>query len=255
MSRAIALLGQARLAASSETIRLLGGASALGFLISAELPPPYHLSVICGRIAITDTPDLVATGLFFPSLLTLTIGWTAMTLAMMPLFVTGPVAHIRRCTLPRRRFWATLLFGVGYSLCWMAAGVVLAPLALLLASILETWAAAILMLGIALCWSASPLAQVARNACHRRQRIGAFGVTADLDCVRQGIVMGLACVGTCWPWMLLPAIAGDAHLAVMTMVILILTIDRVDVPSNPRWQAPPLVKIIAITSQSRTPRT
>lgn len=251
MSRAAALLGQARLAANSDTVRLLAGSAAVGFVVTATLPTPYHLSTFCGRIAPNDVPELLATGLVFPSIATLAIGWTAMTLAMMPLLVVGPAAHVRRCTLPRRRAWATLLFGGGYGLCWIVAGFVLAPLALLLALVLGRWVAAALIVASALCWSASPLAQLARNACHSRQRIGAFGAAADIDCIRQGIVTGMACVGTCWPWMLLPALAGNAHLAAMAAVTIVVTIDRLAAPGRVRWRVPPLFGWIAIPRRCR----
>lgn len=254
MRHALALLGQARLAVGSDTIRLLGGITAFGFVATATLPPAYHLSAICGRVDATDIPDLLAAGLFVPSISTLAVGWTAMILAMMPLLLAGPAAHVRRCTLPRRRFRAILIFGLSYGMCWIVAGGVLIPMALLLGLVLGLWTAASLTLATALCWSASPLAQGARNACHRRRRIGAFGPAADLDCVRQGVTTGTACVGTCWPWMLLPALAGDAHLAAMAAVTVVVTTDRFAAPASLCWRVPPLFRPIAISYRRRRDR-
>lgn len=244
MSRAAALRGQMRIALRGGPVRGLAGLTAAGFALTAALPPAFHLSTICGRIPLADLPGLASARLIFPSLAGLALGWLAMTLAMMPLLVAGPLAHVRRCSLPRRRLRAMLWFALGYGSCWALAGAALAPAALLLAVVLAPGPAAGLSLAVAVAWSASPVAQMARNRCHRTLRIGAFGLAADRDCLRQGIATGVACVGTCWPWMLLPALAGKAHLAVMAAVAVLLLADRL-APAGPvRWRVPSALEVL-----------
>ena len=206
MSRVAALLGQVNLAVGSDAVRLLAIVTLVGFAATAALPPAYHISTICGRIALTDVPTLFSTMMVVPSLWPIFLGWTAMTLAMMPLLVVGPVAHVRRSSLPRRKLRATLLFGIGYGLCWTVAGASLAPIALMLALVLGPSVASVLTLVVALVWSASPMAQIARNACHRTLRIGALGSAADKDRLAKGSrperhasrYAGPGCCYRCW---------------------------------------------------------
>ena len=118
------------------------------------------------------------------------------------------------------------------------------PAALLLAILLGPGASAVLVLGTALIWSASPVAQLAHNRCHRNLRIGAFGPAADRDCLRQGVTTGMACVATCWPWMLLPALAGAAHLAAMAAVAAFLLAARLAPASPVRWRVPQALEVM-----------
>ena len=244
MSRAAAMLGQVQVALRDGPVPMLAGLTVAGFALTAALPAAFHLSTVCGQISVTDIPALLAVGAVLPSFPALALGWLAMTLAMMPLLVAGPLAHVRRCSLPRRRARAMGLFALGYGMCWAMAGVVLAPAALLLAILLGPGASAVLVLGAALIWSASPVAQLAHNRCHRNLRIGAFGPAADRDCLRQGVTTGMACVATCWPWMLLPALAGKAHLAAMAAVMAFLLAARL-APAGPvRWRVPQALEVL-----------
>ena len=252
MVRLRAFAGGVRIAARSETVRLSAGLMAIGVMFTAALPAPFHFSAICGRVSFSDVPTLLATGLDFPSVPQLAIGWLAMTLAMMPLLVVGPLAHVRCCSLPRRRFRATSMFIFGYGVCWMMAGAFLAPVALLLAIALEPSAIISAVLLTALCWSASPIAQIARNRCHRTFRIGAFGRAADRDCFGQGIATGTACIGTCWIWMLLPALARESHLVTMTLVTVVLLADRLSPARPPSWRIPPILEWINVGLLGRT---
>ena len=223
MARLAAMIGQAQIAVKSDALPVLGGVSIIGFLATALLPSPYHLSTICGQVSLAEVPRLYADGLFFPSAIQLVVGWLIMTAAMMPLLVLDQVA---------------------YGFCWLVAGLILAPAAMLLSVAVEPRIGVGLVLVAALLWSASPVAQLARNRCHRTLRIGAFGHPADRDCVRQGVLTGTACVSTCWIWMLLPAMAGNAHLAFMAIVTVVLLADRLAQAGPPCWHLPALEVIL-----------
>ncbi|VVB48379.1 Putative metal-binding membrane protein (fragment) [Beijerinckiaceae bacterium RH AL1] len=102
-----------------------------------------------------------------------------------------------------------------------------------------------MLIGLALLWSASPVAQASRNRCHRLRPIAPFGPNTLRDAVVQGATSGAACVGACWPWMLVPAAAGGAHLAAMVLVTLLLLLERMAPAAPPHWRWPPAVSMVA----------
>ena len=223
--------------------------AAVGVLAGLRLPESTHLGGLCGRLGFALAADafLVVTRIWSPGALAL--GWLLMLVAMMPPLLAQPVAHIWRSSFPARRARALALFALAYAALWLAMGVLLLPAAILLRIALPEAQAVLLVLLLALAWSASPPAQVARNACHRLRRIGAFGIAADRDCVRQGLLSGAACIGACWPWMLLPLVIDGLHLAVMALVGLYLFAERLSPGRPAQWQWPPGFFVLAAASR------
>jgi predicted metal-binding membrane protein len=240
-----ALSGQVRCALRRETILLLAGLSAAGFLLAATSPSAAGLSAICGMAAFSDLPDLAVLWVAFASPRALALDWLVMVLAMMPLLTAQPVAHVWRCSLTARRLRAVAGFAAGYGACWVAAGLVLIPAAAAAGAILPPGARAPILLAAALVWSGWPRAQAARIRCHRLRRIGAFGLGAWRDCLWQGVTTGSACVATCWPWMLVPMAVGTGHVLVMLVVTLVLLAERMMPPVRARWRLPPALVAIA----------
>ncbi|HEY0332078.1 MAG TPA: DUF2182 domain-containing protein [Rhodopseudomonas sp.] len=221
-------------------------ASAAGWAALLAFDHAMLLPALCGASA-GGADRLAATlALNPPGLLMLV--WIAMLLAMMPPLLTQPIAHLRQRSLARRRWRALAVFAAGYALVWCCAGAVLIASALAL-SLLQTvsgvpaWGFALML---ALLWQFSPAKQLCLNRCHRLSRLSAFGLRAELDCLRYGAVHGVWCVGSCWALMLLPLTAGAAHLAVMAAASPALLLERTCAPrpahwalARPRWLARP----------------
>jgi predicted metal-binding membrane protein len=167
----------------------------------------------------------------------LAAGWALMALAMMTPLTASPLAHLRQRSFARRRASATLLFGLGYGLVWLAAGACLEALAL------GAWiaaprspaplAAAVL---IAMAWQVSPAKQICLNGCHHRPALAAFGGAAARDAFVFGLTQGAWCVGGCWALMLAPLMLREGHLAAMAAVAGFLFLERMAPPATPAWR-------------------
>ena len=168
--------------------------------------------------------------LAFASPAALVAGWALMVLAMMPPLIARPLLHVHAQSLARRRLRAMLLFGAGYGSVWLAAGVVLLPLAWLL----PISAVALL----ALVWQVSPIKQACLNRCHRLPALSAFGLAADLDALGFGVGHALWCVGTCGPLMLLAESvqAGTGLLVAMPLAALFMLAERFERPGPFTWR-------------------
>ncbi|OLF54730.1 DUF2182 domain-containing protein [Pseudomonas chlororaphis] len=163
--------------------------------------------------------------------------WALMLLAMMPPLLAMPLMHVWQSSLPRRRIRAALVFLLGYTALWLAAGPLLMVLALLLQlSVAEAALAAALL--VALLWSASPWQRAALNRGHRLRRIGLFGWAADRDCLAFGAAHGAWCVASCWAWMLVPLLGGTWHLVLMPVAGAVMLIERLAPGDRPRWHWP-----------------
>jgi predicted metal-binding membrane protein len=172
----------------------------------------------------------------------LALGWLVMLLAMMPLLLHRPLAHIWHRSLVQRRVRATALFVLGYTLVWLAAGAVL-MLAAFGMSASDAGMPAFAML-VALVWQVAPFKQRFLNGCHRQPHVAAFGFAADADALRYGVTHGAWCVGSCWALMLLPLSAGSWHLPAMLAVSLVMMTERYRRPRLARWGLPNLQHLL-----------
>jgi len=171
------------------------------------------------------------------------VPWALMLLAMMPPLLARPITHLWDRSLARRRTRAIAAFVAAYASVWMLAGVVLMVAAASLRALTEAaWLPAIV---IALAWQATPLKQTCLNRCHLLPRLSAFGLTADRDCLRYGLVSGLWCLGSCWALMLVP-LAADGWL--MLPVAVLLLIERQMPPRPATWRIP--LPGLALTSMN-----
>lgn len=163
--------------------------------------------------------------------------WALMLIAMMPPLLAMPLTHVWRASLPRRRVRALAGFLLGYCALWMAAGLLLSAVALLL-SMLFAQAALPLSILFAVLWSASPWHRAALNRGHRLQRIGLFGWKADRDCLGFGLSHGFWCISACWAWMLVPLLVHHGHIPVMMLAGAIMLAERLAPGARPRWRLP-----------------
>jgi len=166
----------------------------------------------------------------------LALDWTLMLAAMMSPLLVAPLRHVCERSFARRRLRASLLFVAGYAAVWMTVGAGLAAGALAVRWAASAPSAGLLVCAaVALAWQVSPAKQWCLNRCHRRPALAAFGAAADADALRFGLVIGAACVGSCWAVMLLPLVAAEWHLPMMATVALFLFAERLEDPAPPGW--------------------
>ncbi len=212
-------------------ITLFGWVVLLGL---AQAPQPVLLCLSPSAFRAAAAGGLEAMLLISPPW-TLALSWLAMLLAMMTPLLGRPLRLLRSRSPSDRRARAVALFVAGYGAIWLAAGAVLTTMAIALsigagAPAGPPFAAAAL---IALAWQATPFKQACLGRCHRPPRVSSSGLEADA--LRYGITHGLWCVGACWALMLLPLLAGSAHLAAMAAVTAVLWIERARPARPARW--------------------
>jgi predicted metal-binding membrane protein len=138
--------------------------------------------------------------------------WSLMALAMMLPAALPATAHVAVNSLSRRRGRAVSQFLVAYLAPWLAFG----ALVLLVLALLPTDRVVVLLavaLAVATAWELSPAKQWALNRCHRTSPLPPRGWRASLGATRYGVLHGGACVASCWPLMLVMAVAPSARLA------------------------------------------
>ncbi|HEY4165441.1 MAG TPA: DUF2182 domain-containing protein [Reyranella sp.] len=203
---------------------LSGAADAVDALLcaSADMRIPSPLSLL----AFASPASLVA-------------GWALMALAMMAPLIARPLLHVREQSLARRRRRAMLLFAAGYGSVWLAAGLVLQPLAWLLPSLAPgtPWVGVALAALVAVVWQMSPAKQACLNGCHRQPALAAFGLEADLDALGFGVGHALWCVAACGPLMLLAESAQAIGLwLAMPAAALFILAERFEWPGPFVWR-------------------
>jgi predicted metal-binding membrane protein len=236
---------------------LLFAVAGLGLVLSAHSTERAGLPAFCGSgtaglLLAAPWSDALDLALALNPPLRLAADWALMLLAMMPPLLVMPLSHVWRSSLPRRRVRALAHFILAYAAVWMAAGPTLIGLALLLQLIAGDGAfvAAVLL---AIVWSASPWQRAALNRGHRLRRFGLFGWAADRECVSFGAVHATWCVAACWPFMLVPLVAGRWHVAAMMGAGAVMLAERLAAPDRPRWRLPFFLSLlhcrVAFTAQ------
>lgn len=201
------------------------------------------VAALCGRISVQALIGYLAALPWALGLGRLITDWGLMVVAMMTPLVSLQVARILWSSRPAGRPGAVSCFLLAYWGIWALSGLILIPVALIVSSTLGT-AALMATLAAALMYSASPVAQRARNRCHRADPIPAFGVGIMTRSARAGLITGANCIGACWPWMLVPVMVQSYHFTAMIFVGLYLFADRIAPPAPPRWQRPPGIETL-----------
>lgn len=193
--------------------------SAAAWIVLVVLP---HDAAVCTMPSMRWTPA----SLFAASAL--------MLLSMMAPLIGPPLLHVRERSFASRRWRATALFVAGYGLPWLAAGAALLYAASWIVAKESPLLSALTVAAIA-AWQCSPLKQRCLNRGHAHTELSAFGVKADLDALRFGVVHAWWCIGSCLGLMLLPMLVTRGHLVVMAGVTLWLIGERLERPMVPRW--------------------
>jgi len=187
----------------------------------------------------------------FASPASLVAGWALMVLAMMSPLIARPLLHVRGQSLARRRRRAMLLFAAGYGSVWLAAGLLLQPLAWLLPSLAPGAPSAGVAVAalIAVVWQMSPAKQACLNGCHRQPALAAFGLEADLDALRFGVGHALWCVAACAPLMLLAESAQAIGLwLAMPAAALFILAERFEWPAPFVWRLRLPLRVARVTA-------
>ena len=153
---------------------------------------PMILPAICGvsssRILAGVWPAIESVLLVTPAT-QLLLAWMLMLAAMMPPLLARPMERLWFAGTAGRRSSATALFLLAYFGVWTLAGVVLMATAVAV-EVLANGArlSALVPAGlVAFIWQATPLKQVALNACHRPPRMTPDGLVAVRDSPRYGL--------------------------------------------------------------------
>jgi predicted metal-binding membrane protein len=180
----------------------------------------------------------------------LLVGWLTMLAAMMPPLLARPTAHLWYRTLARRRLRGMTLLVSGYTAVWLAAGVILISIAVLLKTFLGSAPLGALpaAVAIALLWQATPVKQMSLNRCHYLPPLSAFGRAADRDALAYGLISGGWCVGACWAVMLVPLVADEGHFVLMAVSAALIIGERQLPPRAVRWRFPAHLSRVLVAS-------
>ncbi|MCF4127360.1 DUF2182 domain-containing protein [Methylobacterium sp. SyP6R] len=209
--------------------------SAAAWALLAAAPPGWTLPESCAAAWRPPSSDDVILALSLNPPGSLAAAWILMLAAMMGPILVAPLGHLRGRSLASRRGRSLALFLAGYAAAWSVAGIGLAALALTLRLSAPSVAPVPALLAI-LVWQASPAKQTCLNRCHDRPALSAFGVAADRDAARFGLVHGVWCVGSCWPLMLAMLLPSDGHLVAMIALAGWLLAERVAPAVPPGWR-------------------
>lgn len=203
------------------------------------MPQAGGVVALCGDFKIIDLWRVAQTAPVLWSPGWLVTDWGLMIVSMMTPLTALQVSHVYRSSPSSCRAAAVAVFLGAYWTLWFTTILFLFPLAVVLQSIAGTTADFPASLMFALIHSASPIAQRARNGCHRTGRVAAFGVRNLSGCANQGLVTGASCIAACWPWMLVPMTVQSLHLTLMVLIGVYLFADRIAPTAPPAWRLPP----------------
>jgi predicted metal-binding membrane protein len=81
-------------------------------------------------------------------------------------------------------------------------------------------------LGGAAAWQLTPWKRRALFACRRTVPLPPLGRKADLACLRYGAQQGRRCILSCWPIMVVMAVAGHVHLLGMVVLAGLVVVEE-----------------------------
>jgi predicted metal-binding membrane protein len=171
-----------------------------------------------------------------------------MSTAMMLPVTLPAVQHVGLNSLRRRRQRAMALYVGAYVLVWVAFGVVALGADRLLVDGLGLDDRVVLwhVLVIAAAWELTRFKRRALLGCHRTVPLPPLGRRADAACVRFALVQGRRCVISCWPLMLVMAVAGHASLVWMAPLTALILAEELTTAG--RRLARPAAALLAVAA-------
>lgn len=226
-------------AVSGRTLVLFAAATTLAWvllLFGGDLLP--SVPPLCTSRLIATLPGAAewAYGFSWVSPAHLAASWSVMLIAMMLPSVVGPVDHVCARSFVHQRAAGSVGFIAGYLAVWLAAGVPLIGLALVLQFLSDpSWADFAVAVGLALAWQVTAWKQVALNRCHSRPPSAAYGKNPFVAWVGFGCSHGCWCVANCAPIMLGVLLAPVPSQVAMPMVALWIWAERLELPRPPAF--------------------
>jgi predicted metal-binding membrane protein len=144
--------------------------------------------------------------------------WLVMAVAMMLPSLRTAMRTTSLTSRWTRRHRAAWVLAAAYLTVWAIPGLVVVTALWVVPWRPPVWMAGALLLAAA-AWVVTPMRRAALAACHRVQRVPGQGRRADAACVREGVRLGLACVGTCWLIMLAATLATHDLLLMAALTV------------------------------------
>ncbi|GAA4759536.1 DUF2182 domain-containing protein [Actinomycetospora chibensis] len=168
--------------------------------------------------------------------------WLVMAAAMMLPSLRTAMRTTSLTSRWNRRHRAAWLLAAGYLTVWAIPGLAVVTVLSVVPWTPPVWVTGVLLL-VAAAWVATPVRRDSLAACHRTRRVPGQGRRADAACAREGVRLGLACVGTCWLIMLAATLATHDVLlmAVLTVVVVAEKVVEDRRRRLPAWTAGTLV--------------
>lgn len=151
--------------------------------------------------------------------------WLLMTIAMMGPAALPALRHVALNSLRWRRGRALATFAAVYLGLWLAVGAVVL-LARPLWDGVEPALALTVGLALAAAWQLTTPKRRALNDCHRTSPLPPRGRRAAVGVARFGLLNGGACVRSCWPLMLVMALASSGALLWMAGLTALVTFEK-----------------------------
>lgn len=150
-------------------------------------------------------------------------GWMVMVVAMMGPVALPAVRHVAVSSLRWRRLRAVGEFGAGYLAAWLAFGI--AAIAVT-GGIRPSAVTSGVVLLVAAGWQVTAAKRRFLQRCHRAIPLPPTGRAASVACARFGWIHGVACVGSCWPVMLVMAVVPVPHVGACAALLPALLHER-----------------------------
>jgi predicted metal-binding membrane protein len=144
--------------------------------------------------------------------------WTLMCLAMTLPAALPAVRHVVANSLRWRRRRAVVEFVVAHLAVWVAFGLVALPVQVIVTDRGWTEPALTVATFVTAAWLLVPQRRRFLRDCHRTVPLPPRGWRATAGCARFGLLQARACLGVCWPLMLVMALV--LHRSVLWMVFL-----------------------------------
>lgn len=153
-----------------------------------------------------------------------------MSFAMMMPIALPALRHVSLNSLRVRRRRAVTLYVASYLLVWLLVGVGAVAVAVTARAAGLTGAQlTALTLATAAAWQLTQVKRRAMLLCRQTVPLPPQGWRADAACVRFALVQGTRCAKSCWPVMLLMAVAPHTVTLTVVLTLVIFAEDRLSI--------------------------
>jgi predicted metal-binding membrane protein len=156
--------------------------------------------------------------------------WALMSFAMMMPVALPAIRHVSLNSLRVRRGRAVALYVGSYLLVWLLVGVAAAVVVVAAtAGGVTVRQLLVLTLATAALWQLTRAKRRAILACRRTVPLPPMGRPADVACVTFAFVQGMRCATSCWPLMLLMAVAPHTLTLMLAATLIVVAEERLSI--------------------------